>query len=116
MSKNPPIGTCPCPITGCTRTATVHQFTTRAIRDAGRRFGGKLYIVCSAHGSLGLAAPKEMQEFILEHAKIDKRSAPPADVPPAPEPPPAPARAPAPAAQPAAPVKRKREWGSVLDD
>ena len=120
MSKNPPIGTCPCPITGCTQTAAVHKFTTRAVRDTGRRFGGKLYVVCSLHGTLGLAAPKAMQEFILAHAKIpphvlEQLDEPAAAPPPAATPPPA--RAPARAADPPQPaVKPKRPWGSVLDE
>lgn len=103
MSKNPSIGTVPCPITKCEATATVHKFAHRAQKDLGRRFAGKLYAICPKHGRLGMDARPEMQEYILGNATLrepapELEATPPAD--PAP-----PAKAPEPA-QPAPPAPR----------
>jgi hypothetical protein len=70
MSKrNEPIGTVPCPMTGCTESCNVFRFRERgdsAKSIANRRFAGKLYGRCPKHGQFGGGAGDiDMQEYIL---------------------------------------------------
>lgn len=81
---------------------------TDELSVVNRRFAGKLYVICPAHGHLGGSATDHAtQEFILSKAKIDgggekKSPAKPPKKEPAPAP--APVKTPAPA-----PVKPKDE-------
>ncbi len=107
------IGSCPCPIAGCARTADVLKFRERATSDTQRRFGGKLYLRCQDHGRIGADGSAAVQEWILNHKEIKWRSerSPGA----APVEPPAPSSAaPAPAAKPAVPVAAKPEQKTPL--
>ena len=67
--KNEAIGECPCPVAGCTLTASVHKFRARQ-NELQRRLAGKLYLCCAVHGRLGADGAAEMQEIILRGATI----------------------------------------------
>lgn len=116
-AKNPTIGSCPCPIVECHESCEVRRFGHTAVRDTGSRFAGKLYLICPAHGQLGLDARKQIQDYILGHAKIPRADdvAVPAPPPAADPPKPAPAAA-APLVSAQAPAPKRKSWGTVLDD
>lgn len=90
---NTPIGTCPCPTKGCELTAKVYRYRQRNDMPGRARHAGKLYVVCTDHGRL------DPQEFILEHATIDRTG----ESAPAPVAEPAPTQKPAAERKPAAP-------------
>ncbi len=116
MKPNPTIGTVPCPIPKCARSCDVRKFAPRHTRDTGKRRAGKMYFDCPDHGRFGFDARPALQEYILEHGKIEgatreeqraevQRAAEPIDV----KTPPAPAAQPAAAPAPAKPPKQG--WG-----
>lgn len=106
MSKNPPIGTCPCPIPKCSETCEVRRFKSGHTKDTQRRYAGKWYLVCPAHGRLGMDGRQAFQDWIADNAHMHnaeelRAAAEPAAATPAPA---KPAATPAPAAAPAAPA------------
>ncbi len=106
--SNPSIGTVPCPIPGCGASCAVKRFAIRHIRDSGKRRAGGMYFDCPEHGRFGFDGRPKMQEYILEHGKID--GAPPPEEHPGqrmadPPPPPAQAASDSPRATPPAPRK-----------
>jgi hypothetical protein len=127
---NPSIGTCPCPMRDCKRTAEVKKFQHKAVTDGRRRKAGKLYLDCPDHGRVGFDGREAMQEWILENAAIEGLERAPASsstpassssTPSAPKP--APASTPpakplngssAPASTPDAPASTPRHNGFTL--
>jgi len=79
VSKNAPIGTCPCPFKDCDQVAPVFKYRARGDNELRRRHAGKLYVVCPVHGRA------EPQEWILANATIPiaaERPDAPVDEPP----------------------------------
>ena len=82
MSKNPQIGTCPCPFTEtdpvtkkekrCTEAMAVRRFECKAPADAlaRRRKGGKLYADCPTHGRIGFDGIAGTQEYLLNASTL----------------------------------------------
>lgn len=116
IKSNPTIGTCPCPVPKCSYVCEVRKFLNRSTRDTGHRFAGKLYLICPAHGRLGMDARQGMQDYILDNAKINAAAELPPDPAPAPVVPTTPAAIPAqtaaaaPAAKPGKPSSGFADW------
>lgn len=80
MSKNPQIGTCPCPVTDrdpetkrdirCTEVMAVRRFATAATDDRHRRKGGKLYADCPHHGRFGFDGAAGAQTYLLDNSEL----------------------------------------------
>lgn len=113
-TRNPAIGTCPCPVPKCGEPCEVRKFQNRSTRDTGHRFAGRLYLICPKHGRLGMDAKDAMQDYILEHARMfnaeEKAPAPAAVAPPAAAPKPAPPAPPAAAAEKPKPRAGLADW------
>lgn len=114
-----PIGSCPCPVSGCAKRAAVKRFECRATSDAQRRHAGKLYLVCPDHGRLGVDGRSAMQEYILNHQGTTWTSEPAAAEETAtPTPKPAPVKAEAPTPEPPkkpAETPKAKGWGLLLE-
>lgn len=70
MARNPIIGSCPCPVAGCSEPGEVRRFSSKHTRDSGRRFAGKLYVDCPTHGRFGTDVKPGFQVWISEHATM----------------------------------------------
>jgi hypothetical protein len=69
--KNEPVGDCECPIKGCTKSVAVHKYRDASGDPLKRRFAGRLYCICEAHGRV------ENQEFLLEYMTWRNQNAAP---------------------------------------
>jgi hypothetical protein len=68
--RNEAIGEIECPNKGCTRTVPIFKYNARPTENM-RRFAGKLYCVCPAHGRFGTGnGDTEMQDYLLNEGTI----------------------------------------------
>jgi hypothetical protein len=96
MTKQPkpePIGTAPCPITGCAQVLEVFKYRERGTR--GSPFKGKFYARCPEHGRVIEAIAPASQEHVLAKGNIWAADQKPSSAQPAPQPIPVPAPEPA---------------------
>jgi hypothetical protein len=73
MKNLTPVGSSECPIKKCTLSVPVYRYRGASTDDKRRRFAGRLYCVCPAHGRV------ENQEFLLENITWHANEKPPAD-------------------------------------
>lgn len=69
-ANNEPIGTCPCPIPKCDESCAVKRFQARHTKDTGKRYAGKLYLICKLHGRLGMDGAQGMQDYIIDNGHL----------------------------------------------
>lgn len=65
--KKTSIGECDCPLKGCNEKIPVYRYAG-SDEPARRRFAGRLYGICPAHGRI------ENSEYFLCHAKLKSPS------------------------------------------
>jgi hypothetical protein len=68
LPKPEPIGTVPCPITGCAQVLEVFKYRERGTR--GSPFKGKFYARCPQHGRVIEAIAPASQEHVLANGNI----------------------------------------------
>lgn len=88
---NPAIGKIICPMAKCEEVAEVKEFKLRAESKHKNRFGGKKYVVCRVHGTIGRDGNEALQKYIEENiqpldAAPPKKNTPPKKAPPQKEP------------------------------
>jgi hypothetical protein len=68
LPKPEPIGTAPCPITGCAQVLAVFKYRERGTR--GSPFKGKFYARCPQHGRVIEAIVPASQEHVVAKGNI----------------------------------------------